>query len=421
MLQIAAGPAKIVAGPVRPAMLTAQSGASNFALALSSMLVSAASPKTLPGEASAADLPIAGRQFAAEPGKDLPEIGLDLSGEEQAPEQNADGDEDAPAPEDLPFAWFALPTAPAPDAAPVAPVTAAKAIVAEPLIEIGLLETGIPAEQPNSAETAPPEVAPPTADAAPIPEDIAAKIAQLPQRLAGRAVAAAPVDAAAAPDAAPVKAPAPPGPVAAAAQPARHAPEATPPRTVASLIAQASAQQAAGQPITLSPQRRNPSDLGQPVVGSVAAPSPAALQQVAATPEAHQGALDMRRQEWMGKMVETIEAMREAGPIKETRITLMPDALGKVDILVRQDGEGVHVHFSTETQAARQILTEAQPRLNELAEQRGIRLGQTSVDSQSAGAQSGQRQNDARQTPSAPASARAAKDDVTNTDDERVA
>lgn len=211
------------------------------------------------------------------------------------------------------------------------------------------------------------------------------------------------------------------GPV---AQPAR-APvaEAAQPLTVASLIAQIAAQPATAQPMAFAPLRRAVGEFDQPVVTSLAAPSAATLQQVSAAPDAQQGALDMRRQEWMGKMVETIEAMRDAAPIRETRISLVPDALGKVDISVRQDGDRIHVHFAAETQAARQILTDAQPRLTDLAEARGIRLGQTSVDSQGTGAQSGQRQNDAQrpQNPSAPASARAAKDQFAQTDDERVA
>lgn len=162
-------------------------------------------------------------------------------------------------------------------------------------------------------------------------------------------------------------------------------------------------------------------------VTNIAGPSAAILQQVAATTDVQQGALDTRRQEWLGKMVETIEAMQEATPVKETRLALMPEALGKVDVSVRRDGDRVHVHFATETQAARQILTDAQPRLHELAEQRGVRLGQTSVDSgasqSGANAQSGQRQNEnaRQQTPLAPASARTRNTATNPNDDERVA
>jgi hypothetical protein len=62
-----------------------------------------------------------------------------------------------------------------------------------------------------------------------------------------------------------------------------------------------------------------------------------------------QGVLDMRRQEWMGQMVDHIEAMRDASPTRETRISLSPEALGKVDVSIRQDGDRIHVHFATET------------------------------------------------------------------------
>jgi flagellar hook-length control protein FliK len=202
-------------------------------------------------------------------------------------------------------------------------------------------------------------------------------------------------------------------------------PASVQPLTIASIIAQSSASAfpIAAQPELAAPLRRALGEPDQPQVASIATPSAATLQQVAATPDAQQGTLDMRRQEWMGKMVETIAAMRDAAPAKETRISLMPDALGKVDISIRHDGDRVHVNFATETPAARQILTDAQPRLTELAESRGIRLGQTSFDAQGgAGTASGQRQGEAprSQTPSAPASARTAEDSFTATDD-RVA
>ncbi|RYY27315.1 MAG: flagellar hook-length control protein FliK [Sphingomonadales bacterium] len=642
MIQIAASLPTVTAGSARPVLLAAQSGTSNFALALSSLLTPGAAPTALPGEIPLADLPLAARQIAAEPGKELPDIALDLSGDEEAPEQNGEADDEAPAGQDLPFAWFAQPAAAVADAAPVAaPVIAAKPIVTKQLpdeIVLPDMVPGAPLVQPKSVAGAPP-VAAPKAEAQPAPAIDPANVApvatepkraRLPQRLAERPVAVAPrvtmpivgeppaapavspavatsplsspapvpvsvtapttpgpvpampqtgasdpasaipampapasspvaaavsapappvipfgsasvvapvVSVASAPEPAvpvlplasvpvaapgatvpsvpagapviaiaPEPAPAPAVPVAAApvlapaatiastpaptvttvaptpvptplapvtltaapvvapplaaavplvasqtapridapvresapavaeiaaprvrvaapaAQPARQkVTDPQQPITVAALIAQASVQ-SVGQPLALAPLRRTFGAVDQALVTNIAAPGAAILQQVAAAPDAQQAALDMRRQEWMGKMVETIEAMREAAPIKETRISLMPDALGKVDISVRQDGDRVHVHFGTETQAARQILTDAQPRLVELAEARGIRLGQTSVDSQGAGAQSGQRQNDAQrpQNPLAPASARAAQDPFTQSDD-RVA
>ncbi|RYE02968.1 MAG: flagellar hook-length control protein FliK [Sphingomonadales bacterium] len=498
MIQIAAPLPSATAGPARPSLLAAQSGASNFALALSSLLVARGAPGPLSGEAAAPDAPVAGLQLVAEPGKELPEIGLDLSDEEQAPEQRDDSDSETPAGEELPFAWFALPeTAPA-DAPPSAPGHPPHvAITTRPGRDILLPEPPLPGEAAPLAEaeksvapsaelrTAPfartpagrPAVAAPRANVRigagetfDAPEPIAAPPTTVAAPHSGSPAmpipaAGPPVASAAAPGTVPIPvAPAvqPPVPVAApvalppgvqprqsaelpapapvreaapatvdvlaprvqmavpAAQPVSpRGPEATP-LTVASLIAHVAAP-GATQPIALSPLRRGFAEIEQPVAASISAPGAAVLQQVAATPDAQQGALDMRRQEWTGKMIDMIEAMRDAAPVKETRISLMPDALGKVDIAVRQEGDRVHVHFTAETQAARQILTDAQGRLNDIAEARGIRLGQTSVDSQAPGAGSGQRQSDAPRPriPSAPASARGLQDQSTN--DERVA
>lgn len=110
---------------------------------------------------------------------------------------------------------------------------------------------------------------------------------------------------------------------------------------------------------------------------------------VTAMSDAQQPALDMRRQEWMGAMVEHIEALRDASPrnlnTRETNIRLAPDALGSVDISIRHEGDRVHVRFTAENANARALIADAQPRLAELAEARGLRLGQTSVDAGVAG------------------------------------
>lgn len=149
--------------------------------------------------------------------------------------------------------------------------------------------------------------------------------------------------------------------------------------------------------------------------------TPVTVQSVApAAFDAREALLDMRREEWAGEMVEIIETMREASPLRETRIRLAPDMLGNVDVSIRKDGDRVHVHFVAENPAARQMLQDAQPRLTEAAEQRGLRLGQTSVD---AGAgQQGQRQENGQQPnqPARPASARAKPDRATQSD-ERIA
>jgi flagellar hook-length control protein FliK len=143
---------------------------------------------------------------------------------------------------------------------------------------------------------------------------------------------------------------------------------------------------------------------------------------VSAPADVQQNMLDTRRQEWVGKMVEHIEALRDAAPVRETRLSLAPEALGKVDVSIRHDGDRLHVHFTTETSAARQLIADAQPRLSELAEARGLKLGQTSFESGTTGqgANRDSRNNPASQPPLAPR--RAHSDSAVGTaDDERIA
>jgi len=75
-------------------------------------------------------------------------------------------------------------------------------------------------------------------------------------------------------------------------------------------------------------------------------------------------------------MIERIEILRDAADAGDTRIRLVPDALGAIDVSLKQDGDTVHVHFHAEQGATRALLQEAQPRLVELAEARGLKLGQ---------------------------------------------
>lgn len=102
---------------------------------------------------------------------------------------------------------------------------------------------------------------------------------------------------------------------------------------------------------------------------------------VAAPADARQAALDLRQDSGLQGMIDHIETLRDGANAGDTRIRLVPDALGAVDVSVRRDGERVHVHFNAENQASARLIAEAQPRLAELAEARGVKLGQTSVDS----------------------------------------
>jgi flagellar hook-length control protein FliK len=155
------------------------------------------------------------------------------------------------------------------------------------------------------------------------------------------------------------------------------------------------------------------------IAPALLAADPRTAHAVSQAADAQQPALDMRGREWIGTMIEQIEALRDAAPVRETRMRLTPEALGNVDISVRQDGDRVHVHFAADTPAARQLLAEAQPRLAEMADARGVRLGQTTVDggNAGAGAGSGQREEEAprKSQPVAPARARA--EPSTSTDD----
>lgn len=132
-----------------------------------------------------------------------------------------------------------------------------------------------------------------------------------------------------------------------------------------------------------------------------------------------QAPLDLSRDDWAGKMADRIAALRDAAEATDTRIRLAPENLGNVDVSIRRDGDRLHIHFAAENPAARQLIAEAAPRLAELAEARGVKLGQTSVD----GGTRGQSQSQSSQPqPSQPARPASAAARATQTDrDDRVA
>ncbi len=148
--------------------------------------------------------------------------------------------------------------------------------------------------------------------------------------------------------------------------------------------------------------RDEPADT--PAIGPFAAPvaTPAIASIAHADPQAP---LDMRHERWPTAMIERIEVLRDAANATDTRIRLIPDALGAIDVSVRKDGDTLHVHFNAEQAATRTLLQDAQPRLAELADARGLKLSQSAVET---GAGTGQHQQRAatpqpQQQPSAPA------------------
>lgn len=155
-----------------------------------------------------------------------------------------------------------------------------------------------------------------------------------------------------------------------------------------------------------------------------AAPSDTPLTPVGATAtheikvaDAQQAPLDMRQERWPHAMIERIEMLRDAADAVDTRIRLVPDALGAIDVSVKTEGDTVRVHFNAEQAATRTLLADAQPRLAELAEARGLKLAQGSLGD--GGAQQ-QRAPATPHIPNRPASASAVIAD-TATDDIRIA
>ncbi len=373
MIQLSSLPAAIPHGPVRAAA-PASGGAGSFALPGAE----AAAPET-------SEILVPGRQILAAPGKTPPERDL---------ETETEGEEAAPDAEDIAFAWFALPIVP--PAAPVPPLGIASRPVA--IGPDGAAEQGEALPTPSlripgdgtgtGTETAKPEL-----DAARAPELQPERAQPDTAEPAIKLRVAVPV-----------------------AQPAQvEAPTLTSaPQLAAALFA------AAATGATPAETRRTLIQDLLPAGGPVALADIVRPHAIAAPADIQQGVLDMRRQEWMGQMVDRLEAMRDASPARETRLSLSPEALGKVDVSIRQDGDRIHVHFATETQAARQLLTEAQPRLSELAEARGVKLGQTSVDGGGAG-QGSARHAQQVPMPQSPAPRAAEAAEATDSTHERIA
>ncbi|MFS0772241.1 flagellar hook-length control protein FliK [Sphingomonas sp. 1P08PE] len=144
--------------------------------------------------------------------------------------------------------------------------------------------------------------------------------------------------------------------------------------------------------------------------GAVAAAPTVAAPLAADT--AGQAPLDLSQPRWPQAMVDRIEALRDAADANDTRIRLVPDALGAIDIGLTREGDTIHVRFTAEQAQTRALLQEAQPRLAEAADQRGLKLGQTSVEAtaaaQSQTQQQGSQQNQ-QQSPSTPSGGTAAQ------------
>ncbi len=193
------------------------------------------------------------------------------------------------------------------------------------------------------------------------------------------------------------------------------APAATAPATTVASAAQLFASAITGW--TGPGTRGEPAPAADP--GQLAQAAQATRMPVTAMSATDQAPLDLTREDWTGQMIERIATLRDSAEAADTRIKLAPENLGALDISIRRDGDRIHVHFNAENPAARQLLSEAAPRLAELAEARGVKLGQTSVDSGTGGQQDQPRQQQ-QATPARPvaASAQAVPE---HTDHQRIA
>lgn len=166
------------------------------------------------------------------------------------------------------------------------------------------------------------------------------------------------------------------------------------------------------------PARDDDRDGGRSLVGLAAAAQADTVARpvVQAAADAKHAALDLRDDRGLHGMIDRIEMLRDDANANDTRIRLVPDALGGVDVSLRKDGDTLHVHFTADTQATRTLLTDAQPRLAELADARGVKLGQTSVDTGAGGNANHTHHQQRAAAPRAPGSASVPAADPAPTD-----
>jgi flagellar hook-length control protein FliK len=181
-----------------------------------------------------------------------------------------------------------------------------------------------------------------------------------------------------------------PTPLAAATGNAR---DAAPSAVIASTARTASALPAM---FALAAGRRDERDSdkpGAPALTGAALLQPADATKLIAQPGGAQGqSLDMSRQDWPQKMIDHIETLRDNANANDTSIRLKPEALGQIDVSIRNHADGaVSVKFAAEQPAARTLIADAQPQLAAAAEARGIRLSGTSVDLSGSGQGGGDR------------------------------
>lgn len=111
--------------------------------------------------------------------------------------------------------------------------------------------------------------------------------------------------------------------------------------------------------------------------------------------------LDLARDSaWLDRLAHDIA--RSASDETPLRFRLHPQTLGHLQVELQQGDRGTAVRMTVDTEAARQILSDAQPRLAAEARAQGVRIAETHVDLSGSGRQAPgdqRRQDEARQTP----------------------
>ncbi|MBV8971604.1 MAG: flagellar hook-length control protein FliK, partial [Sphingomonadaceae bacterium] len=141
----------------------------------------------------------------------------------------------------------------------------------------------------------------------------------------------------------------------------------------------------AGKPAVVEPLKTRHAEDSAPDSLVLTPATASAPVSAAAVPEVARAPLDTRQHDWPRQMIDRIEQLRDAANANDASIRLAPPSLGKLDVTLRQDAGGTTVHFHAAEPATRQLLADAQPQLTALAEQRGLRLAGTSVDTGGAG------------------------------------
>jgi len=149
-------------------------------------------------------------------------------------------------------------------------------------------------------------------------------------------------------------------------------------------------------------------DAPQPALSpATSQPVPAATDKAATvdatrtTDLATERKLDLARDSaWLDRLAHDIA--RAASDDTPLRFRLHPQTLGHLQVELQQSDRGTAVRMTVDTEAARQILADAQPRLTAEARAQGVRIAESHVDLSGSGRHAPgdqRRQDEARQTP----------------------